>query len=223
MGLFDFFKRLPLQAARLPGPYRDNAANYLYKLLFCDNPDLFKTNVKPSYSSPYNVLFSETSTVADLLAIVNDNAADPRSKLLACNRLTAMGKKLKRKEVFGVILEIGLEKGPDVMASFCNGTARYIKQTGKILVWDVPDETTEEMTRELFLRSTKTIAALTSWDKPRKTCPTTGNIRISFLAADGLYFIEDRLYVLFDDLAVNPALVTAVQLLKYLAGRAATE
>jgi len=115
-----------------------------------------------------------------------------------------------------VIVEVGLDKGLDVLASFSDGTARYINQTGKILIWETKDEISNKLTENLFIKSKQIVDKIGPWDKPRLPHPTKGNVRITFLVSDGLYFGEAPTNVLFNDTLASPALLSATDLMKYL-------
>jgi hypothetical protein len=114
-------------------------------------------------------------------------------------------------------VEVGLDDGLDVLASFNNGTARYINQSGKILVWETTTDTkANELTQDLFAKSQQIVNQIGPWEKPRKSHPTRGNTRITFLVSDGLYFGEAQTDVLFSDQLASPALATATRLMQYL-------
>lgn len=87
MGLFSFFKKTPqiTQANKSIDPYKDSSTNYIYNLLFCDNLELYKQNVKEPYTFPFDILFSENSSETDLQNIIDDKNAEPRIKVLAYN------------------------------------------------------------------------------------------------------------------------------------------
>jgi len=103
------------------------------------------------------------------------------------------------------------------LASFKNGTARYINQTGKILVWETTaDEAANKITNDLFTNSQNIINKIGPWNKPRRLYPTKGNVRITFLVSDGLYFGEGPIDVLFKDAMAGPALEKATALVQYL-------
>ena len=138
MGLFDFLKKssttqTPTTQQTTLSPYKDTATNLIYNLLFCDSLELYKANTKPPIAYPFDVLFSETSSVADLQKIIDDTTLESRIKVLAYNKQIASGHKPTKKELLAVIVEVGLDSGLDVLASFNNGTARYINQTGKMI------------------------------------------------------------------------------------------
>ena len=217
MGLFNFLKKSPAAVQANGGPYTDSATNFIYNLLFCDDADLYKKNATYPYTYPFDILFSESSTVTDLQKIIDDSSSDPRIKVLAYNKQRSVGHQPNKKELLAVIVEIGMERGLDVLASFKDGTARYINQAGKILIWETTtDEKANELIKTLFSNGESIIAQIGPWDKPRKPAPTRNNARLSFLVSDGLYFGEGPVDVLFKDSLANPALTSATQLLKYL-------
>lgn len=223
MGLFDFLKKpseLRQTTQNLPGPYRDAALNLIYQLLFCDSPDLFKANTKQPWSYPFDILFSETSTISALQKISDDNTSDPRVRILAYNRQTAGGQKPGKKELLAVIVEVSMNEGLDVLASFRDGTARYINHTGKLLVWEVTDDASaNEITNDLFVKSQQIVEIIGPWDKPRPPHPVIGKTRISFLVSDGLYFGEGQTDYFFRDPLAEPALSSATRLMQYLTAK----
>ncbi len=219
MGLFSFFKKSPAQTQIQSSidPYKDSSANFIYNLLFCDNPNLYKEKTQQPYTYPFDILFSETSSVTDLQKIIDDKNSDPRIKVLAYNKQLASGHKPNKKELLAVIVEVGLDEGLDVLASFNNGTARYINHSGKILVWETTDDiTANKITNDLFASSENIVKQIGAWDKPRRPNPTKGNVRITFLVSDGLYFGEGPMEVLFNDPMASPALTKATELMQYL-------
>jgi hypothetical protein len=220
MGLFSFSRKSSVTPPLPSGPYKDSSANLIYNLLFCDNLDLYKANTKPPLIYPYDVVFSEKNSIPDLQKVIADNATDPRVKILAYNRLLAGGHKPEKKELLAVIVEIGLENGLDVLASFNKGTARYINQTGKILIWETKDPASTELTKDLFSKSQQIVRQIGPWDKPRRSYPAKGNVRITFLVSDGLYFGEGPMNMMFSDPLAGPALGAATQLMKYLTEKA---
>lgn len=197
-------------------PYRDAETNLIYNLLFCDNLDLYKHIVKEPISYPWDILFSKSSSHSDIEKIINDDSLESRVRILACNRQIANGVKPEKKELLAVIIEIGLELGLDVLASFKDGTARYINQSGKLLIWETSDEISNLLTNALFSNSVNIINKIGPWDKPRRPYPEKDHLRITFLVTDGLYFGEGPIDALFNDPMASPALSSATKLMQYL-------
>jgi hypothetical protein len=198
-------------------PYRENSVNLIYNLLFCDNLNLYKEKTQQPYSYPFDILFSEKSSISELQKMIDDNNSDPRIKILAYNRQLKCGHKQFKKEILAIIAEAGLEKGLDVLASFKNGVARYINYTGKILVWETTsDDSANKITGELFACGQNMVNPIGPWNKPRRPYPSKGNVRFTFLVSDGLYFGEGPMDVLFSDPMAGPALAKATELIWYL-------
>ena len=216
MGLFSFLKKSS-------DPYNDSGTSLIYNLLFCDDLELYKANHRQPIAYPFDILFSETSSVADLQRIIEDQNADARVRILAYNKLLSRGHKLNRKELLAVIVEVGLDDGLDTLASFVDGTARYINQTGKVLIWETTtDVQGNHLTNELFQKSKEIIKQIGPWDKPRRPRPKKGSVRITFLVSDGLYFGEGPMNALFNDPIASPALTAATELMRYLTNKSLT-
>ena len=221
MGLFSFLKKQPDQpppiANAADSPYKNEATNLIYNLLFCDDLTLYKANTKQPYSYAFDLLFSDKTTMAELQKIAEDTGLEPRTRVLAYNKLLAHGQKTAKKELLAVIVEVGLDSGLDVLASFKNGTARYINQTGKMLIWEtVTDARSNALTNDLFSKSQEIVNRIGPWDKPRRPHPGKGNTRITFLVSDGLTFGEGPTAMMFGDAMAGPALTSAAQLMQYL-------
>jgi len=209
MGILNIFKK-SLQ------PYKDPSTNLIYELLFCDNLELYKNNNQKPNTYPWDILFSNSANNFDFEKIIGDVDIESRIKILTYNRLLVNKQNVDKKELLGVIVEVGLDNGLDVLASFRDGTARYINQTGKMIVWETVDDTLNDLTNKLFEYSYTIVNKIGPWDKPRKSNPEKGVVRITFLVSDGLYFGEGPINTLFNDPMAGPALASAAELMKYL-------
>src|SRR5438309_1316877 len=129
MGLFN------ISSKKSGKPYKDEGLNKIYDLLFCDDINLFKKET-PDNVYPWTELLSNNPDPDTLNKIATDQTLESRQRILAYNLLTAKGNPITQKELLAVIIEVGLQKGLDVLAAFSDGTARYINQAEKLLVWD---------------------------------------------------------------------------------------
>jgi hypothetical protein len=212
MGLFSFLKK---EVKGPYEPYADGSTNLIYNLLFCDNLELYKNNYSQPYAYPFDVLFRGDNSSEDLQNVI-DNTVESRVKVLAYNKLRENENTPKVKELLAIIVELGLDNGLDVLASFADGTARYINQTGKMLIWETKDDISDKLTNDLFLKGRTVVDKIGPWDQPRRAYPTKGNTRITFLVSDGLYFGEAATNVLFADPLASPTLLAATALMQYL-------
>ena len=202
-------------------PYSDESANIIYNLVFCDNAGLFQELTEKPYTYPFDILLAPAIAESDLQKIAGGEGLDPRVKLLACNRLLAAGILPQKKELMAVIVEVHLEEGLDVLASFVDGTARYINHSAKMVIWETTDdEQAIDLTNKLFEHSLKIVNRIGPWDKPREPHPVKGNTRVTFLVSDGLYFGEARSNILFSDPMAGPALNVATRLMNHITSKA---
>lgn len=207
----DQFSALPLTK-----PYRDESVNFIYHLLFCDHPALYHSDTKSAALYPWDVLFAEAEDINALNSIIDDPAVESRVKLLAFQILREKGKRIDKKELLGVIIEVGLDEGLDVLAAYRDGTARYINYTGQMIILEAAQMASDMMIRQLFADSEQIISKIGPWDKPRRPHPARGIARLTFLVSDGLYFGEGPITILFNDQLAGPALMSATKLMQFL-------
>ncbi len=209
MGIFDIFKKSEK-------PYKEDSSNLIYDLLFCDDLLLYKRHTQGTINYPWSTLFSEENDHVELEKVVNDPDTESRIKVLAYNKLASRGAKFEVKELLAIIVEVGLDDGLDTLAVFRDNTARYINHSGKIAIWEAKDDQFEQLVAQLFAEGKSIVNKIGPWDKQRKQFPAKGNVRITFLVSDGLYFGEGPIKVLFNDQLAGPALATATRVMKYI-------
>lgn len=218
IGIFSFSKK------QLPSePYVDKNANRLYNMLFCDDLELYKRNTATPHQYPFDELFATNTTPADLEAIIHNDTIGTQAKIIAHNQLMAKGKTSEKKELLGVIMEVGLDEGLDVLAAYKDGTARYINYSGSIVVWDTPDYVSNQIRNDLFANSFEIVKKINRSEHARRSHPEKGVARITFLVTDGLYFGEGPIEVLFNDPLAKPAVSNATELIAYLNGKTSSE
>lgn len=200
----------------MPKPYHNESTNLIYNLLFCDSIGLYRRSASQTNQYPWSILMADTSDVADLRKIIDDEKTESRMKILAYNLLREGGQNVNTKELHGVIVEVGIDAGLDVLASFRDGSARYINHTGKMVIWETSNNTSEALITQLFNASANIVKQIGPWDKPRRPHPSRGVVRITFLVSDGLYFGEGPIAALFNDALAGPALMSATKLMQYL-------
>src|SRR4051812_28139817 len=152
-------------------PYRDDAANGMYNLLFCDEPALFA----PRGGGPQGVLATVLAERPDRVAlesIANDQDMESRIRMLAFNRLGAMKVEVPSKQLLGVIVEVPLDDGLDTLAVFADGRIRYINQAEKIGIFeDVPPAIAQKA--QMVLRASQAVVdQIGPATEPRRAPPT---------------------------------------------------
>jgi hypothetical protein len=198
-------------------PYKNDGVNVIYNLLFCDNRSLFQESFTGDVLYPWDVLFSSNSTIEDLKKIATDSEQEGRVRMLAFNRLREMNEQVPKKELLGVIIEVGMKGGLDTLAVFNDGGVRYINYTGKMAVFEggAPSNI-ESKSKEVLSASQRIVNAIGPWDKNRLPPPKTGMIRMTFLVSDGLYFGEGNLSVMQTEQLAAPLVQSSGELLQLI-------
>lgn len=200
-------------------PYKNEAANRIYEMLFCDNEDLFKPDKKFLTVYPWSVIFSKEYKPEELRKITVDETTESRIKLLAFKKLLLNGYAEIKKELIGVIIEVGLDNGLDVLAAYRDGTARYINYSEKMIFWDSPSAESNKIIDKLFKESEIILRQIGPWDKARLSFPEKGTVRISFLVSDGLYFGQGSVDNFFSEKMSAPVLKYGSKLMNFLIDR----
>jgi hypothetical protein len=212
------FKKLfggsPSPAPAEQGPYQDPAANFIYQLLFCDRPELFAKQV--GTGEPWSVLFSPEPDFAALEKLAMDDAAESRVRVLTFNRLRAEGREVPAKIHLATIVEVGLDQGLDVLATFGDYGVRYINHTGRMSVVEGKTPLFEAETAAVLAASKPIVEAIGPWDQERRPPPKPGMVRLNFLVSDGLYFGEGPMDTFSRDGLAGPLIHAASLLLQKL-------
>jgi len=202
------------------GPYKDHSTNLIYHLLFCDKLKLFNANHEGELKDPWTALFKEDPDLDAVAKIANDKEQESRVRLLAFGLLRSAKKSVPKKVLLGTIIEVRLPTGLDTLAVFADGGARYINHSGKIAVVEgVPSPFQKEID-EVIKASHPIVAAIGPWDKDRLPAPGKGNIRMTFLVSDGLYFGEGPMDVMQQEEMAAPLIQAATTLLLKLVDKA---
>jgi hypothetical protein len=204
----------PASAAEFYKPYAESHANLLYNLLFCDDLALFRNQDAVKSSPLWATLLAEKPDYAALEAIAQNQDAESRVRALAYNRLRAAGQSVPAKKLLGVIVEVPLQQGLDVLAAYPDGRVRYLNQSGKVAIFEGGPPQVEALARELVRASQGLVNQIGPWKEKRLPPPRAGNVRITFLVSDGLYFGEGPFQALQQDAVGGPVLSKAAQLLQ---------
>jgi hypothetical protein len=170
-------------------PYASEAANTIYNLLFCDDIAAFRPKVAAQIAPWQAVLFSDPADANALQSVAADSSQEGRIRSLAYGRLRGIGEPVPSKALLGVIVEVALSAGVDVLAAYSEGGVRYINQTGKLAVFECV-ASIQPLVRSLLHASQAIVSRIGPWENPRLPPPKSGNTRLTFLVSDGLYFGE---------------------------------
>jgi hypothetical protein len=208
LALFGKKKPAPLAAPYLPSlPYKQDELNLIYNLLFCDESELYQPH------GTETTLFGEQADARVVRTIAEDKEEESRVRILAYSWLRDNGHAVPSKELLGVIVEVPLEEGLDVLAAYADGTVRYINQTGKFAVFEGSPDVVTDSARTLVETSKPALRQATPIAGKRMPPPGIGHIRLGFLASDGLHFTQGTFETLARDAKASAAIQSAQTLL----------
>jgi len=105
----------------------------------------------------------------------------------------------KARTVYGVVAEVPVKTGIDLLAAYQDGSARYYNYTGAGVIWEHPDSSLEEPIKALLLVRQKVAEQIGPWQGVRPPLPE-GQTRITMLTPNGLYFGQGK----FEQLNADP-------------------
>jgi len=194
-------------------PYGDPALNAVYNLLFCDSLELFRAGGEKA-GGPWAVLLAEDPRPEALRAIAEDAAQESRLRVLAYNRLREKEEAVPPGKLLGVIVEIALDEGLDVLAAFPDGRVRYINHAGGMSVFEASPPEVDTQVRRLLAASQPVVSQIGPWDQARLPPPSRGMVRMTFLVSDGLYFGEGPQKYMQADPMGGPVVAASLGLLQ---------
>lgn len=118
-----------------------------------------------------------------------------------------------KKKLLGVVVEVPLNGSLDVLAAYEDNRVRYINQSEKIAILESASPEMAAKVRELLSVSQKVVDRHAPANKKRVLPPGQGNIRLNFLASDGLYVSEGDFSAMQKDGLTGPVVQKATDLL----------
>lgn len=94
----------------------------------------------------------------------------------------------KAKIVYGVIIEVGLEKGADIVAAYTDYTARYINYSGAMVIWEKPNNSLDNHIKALLDAGQMVAGKIGPWEQARPPAPVNNAVRLNMLTPSGLHF-----------------------------------
>ncbi|MBX7245404.1 MAG: hypothetical protein K1X53_07885 [Candidatus Sumerlaeaceae bacterium] len=160
--------------------------------------------------------------VAGWRRIVDHPGLEPRHYLQAWHFLRQQGLQpppATAKQVLGVVVEVGMPKGLDMLAAYPDHSARYYNFSGAGVVWEHPDTSLDAAIDALLAEAAHVVAQIGPWDKERPGPPQTGSVRLSFLTPSGLHFGQGGLDVISRDPKGGRLLQLATELMQAMIGK----
>jgi hypothetical protein len=125
------------------------------------------------------------------------------------------------KLALGVIAEVPVRDGHDLLAAYRDGSARYLNFSGRALIWEDRSATDIAALISDWLAIGQVIAdAIGPWDQPGLPPLPEGQARIMVLTPSGPHFGQGESSALFADPRAAAFLNAATKLMHTLLGRA---
>ncbi len=118
--------------------------------------------------------------------------------------------------VRGVVVEVGLEGGLDLLAAYADHTARYYNFSGAGVVWEHADDSIDAQIDALLACGQTICDRIGPWEGERPGPPPAGQARINLLTPSGLHFGQGPFELLSRDGLGGPALAAATALMQSL-------
>ena len=154
-----------------------------------------------------------------LKRIVTTPDLDSRHYLQAWHLLRSLGdlpSDQEGKRLLGVVIEVGMAKGVDLVAAYADHRARYYNWSGAGVVWERPTAQLDSTIDGLLRSGAVTLAAIGPWKDGRPPAPPAGQARINLLSPNGLHFGQGPMEQLSKDRLGGPVLGAAFQLMQAL-------
>jgi hypothetical protein len=120
------------------------------------------------------------------------------------------------KTLLGVVVEVGMPQGLDLLAAYADHSARYYNYSGAGVVWEHPDNSLDRLIDSLLSVSTRVVARIGPWNKERPPASPAGQARLSFLTPSGLHFGQGPMSALAADPLAGSVLQAATALMQTL-------
>jgi hypothetical protein len=157
-----------------------------------------------------------------LLEVARTSGLEARHHLQAWHFLRQLGTKPAAevaKRVYGVVVEVHLDAGVDVVAAYSDHSARYLNHSGAAIVWDIDDPSMNQHIDNLLAVGSMIVAVIGPWEGDRPPAPARGNVRINMLTPSGLHFGEGPFEVMQQEPMAAPAIAAALSLMQALLER----
>jgi hypothetical protein len=124
------------------------------------------------------------------------------------------------RQVLGVVVEVAMPRGLDLLAAYADLSARYYNFSGAGIVWEHPDDSLDPQIHAVLDAAGPIAAAIGPWEGDRPEPPPAGQMRINILTPAGLMFGQAPMNALATDRVAGTMVNVATTLMKDLVDRA---
>jgi hypothetical protein len=159
----------------------------------------------------------EAAAVQALKAITVSPGLESRHYLQAWYFLSQLGvESTSAIEVYGVVVEVAMDQGLDLLAVYADHSARYYNYSGSAIVWDQSDEEIGAKIDTIIEQGAEIVQYIGPWKEARPAAPAPGKARLNMLTSNGLYFGEADQVVLFKDAMTGKIMYAMLNMMETL-------
>lgn len=196
----------PVSAAHHPALSR-RSGRELYDALFCD-----ALPATGAFAASTGRIYSQTP--AGLHRILDDPESESRLRLLAASELRRRGHPTGVRKTLGVIVEVALDEGLNVLAAYADGQVRYIAATGGVLAFENAPPRISFLGRSLVATAHSIVPLIAPNSSARGAPPEPGLARLTLLTGQGRFTGDGPLEALRNDGLAGPLIEAAQALLE---------
>jgi hypothetical protein len=159
------------------------------------------------------------AAIQALKSILETPQLESRVILQTWHALRSLGEKPPEpieKQLLGVVVEVGMPKGLDLLATYADHRARYFNFSGAGIVWERLDDSLDDSIDDVLKKGSEVVSKIGPWKGVRPPAPTDGQARINLLTPSGLHFGEGTLDQLSKDPMGGAVLASAISLMQRL-------
>jgi len=103
------------------------------------------------------------------------------------------------KRVLGIVVEVAMPEGLDLLAAYHDHSARYLNYSGAGVVWEHPDTSLDPQIDIVLNHAAAVAARIGPWTGDRPPPPAPNHVRLNLLTPSGLHFGEAPVDVMSRD------------------------
>jgi hypothetical protein len=121
--------------------------------------------------------------------------------------------------LFGVVVEVGMDEGLDLVAVYADHSARYYNYSGAGVIWERADHSIDQKIDDILLMGKDILKQIGPWNGMRPAAPANGDARINLLTSNGLHFGQGPVDALFSDPLGSKILYGMLDMMQTLSGK----
>lgn len=118
--------------------------------------------------------------------------------------------------LLGVIVEVPVQNGLDLVAAYPDHHARYYNFSGAAVIWEHPNASLDPAIDALLEAGRRIVSTIGIWEGPRPSAPPMGEIRVNIISPSGLHFGQGPAQAMFNNPLARPAIEAAKVLMQQL-------